>query len=227
MAFSLGEVLVPLYLDTPFHGDEALIMVNLFGERLVKQIRQVMDSIESEITAMFARSFNGLRIGYKKEYPREYEGGGNNGRGNVRVDKIAVDGRNALDSMSRNDMVNAMIARIERPEAHIDRELSRLLKELLQLEKNLRDVAKGCHATLARFNKIDFGKVPCPSLLIVRPVAAIMSGAQKRSLRAYLTDYVSFVLTTSASCPAVAPGIFSQQPMSGLQRSALSLKVKQ
>ena len=79
-----------------------------------------------------------------------------------------------------------MVARINCLEEHLDRALSGLLQGLHQVEENLQDVAKHCRTTLARLNKLQSGEVPCPSLVIIRPAAAMLLGGQKRSLWAMM-----------------------------------------
>lgn len=156
--FTLKEVLVLLHLDHPSHvEDKARITVNLFGERFVSELDTTMDAVKNGIDSMFIERFRGLFFSLKQGYPRD------------------VDGFNAAD-------LDTLIARIDGLESHLDRELSRVVQGLQKLEENLQDVSKSCNAILARLSKFQSREVPCPSLVIVRPAAAMVPQGQKRSL---------------------------------------------
>lgn len=164
-AFTLGEVLVVLHLDTFSHGNkDSQITVNLFGERFVSELATAVKRVEREIISMFFECFPGLFIGLKKGFPRD------------------VDGFNAVDS------VDAAIARIDGLEAHLDKSLSRLLQGLRQVEENVQDVAKSIHKSLAKLNKLQSQEMPCPNLLVIRPAAVVVSGELNRSLREFVTE---------------------------------------
>ena len=155
--FTLGEVLVLLLLNTPSHGEgKSYIKGTLFGERFVSELESAMDRIEKEVKGMFVERFPGVFFKRKSAYPRNI------------------------------DHKNAVVARIDGLEEHLDRALSVLLQGLHQVEENLQDVAKNCRTTLARLNKLQSGEVPCPSLVIIRPAAAKSLGGQKRSLWAMM-----------------------------------------
>ena len=117
-----------------------------------------MDRIENEVTSVFYQRFSGVFITRKTGYPRDV------------------------------DCKNAVVARIDGLEEHLDRALSGLLQGLHQVEEKLEDVTKNCRTTLARLNKLQSGEVPCPSLVIIRPAAAMLLGGQKRSLWARIKD---------------------------------------
>lgn len=159
-AFLLGEVLVLILLDTPLYGmDGARIIVNLFGEGFVTPLSETIDGVEHAIKSMFVEHFNGVIVGLKREYPRN------------------VPGLNAFDGL------DALVERIDGLEAHLDRELSRVLRGLQQLEGKLHVVAEASYDMVERLDKLQSKDLPCPSLVIVRPGTEIPSDEGLKSSR--------------------------------------------
>lgn len=180
-AFTMGEVLVLLHLDTPLHGeDEARITVNLFGEQFIAPLNTTMDMVENEIKSVFVEHFGGIIFGLRQGYPRDINGINGMGRRHITSDSSSV------DILSATDVVNAVVEQIEGLETHINRELSLLLRVLNQIDGNLRDVAKSCHMTLVRMKELRCEEVKCPRLVIIRPAATASSRGQKRSLQAMM-----------------------------------------
>lgn len=183
--FILKQVLVLLHLDTSCRGvDEARITVHFFGEKYVSKIGEVMDKVEQVIKSTFSERFAGLFYGMKRGYPKEF------------------DGFNASDSMT------TMVAKIDGLKAHIDGELSLLLRGLQQLEDKLLHGAECSHRMLARLDNLQAVNIPCPRLFIVRPAAAMASDGQDRSLWATVkglnrraTKFVSKDMRLCFICP--------------------------
>ena len=182
VVFILGEALVLLFINTPSGEKKAHITINLFGERFVSALSATTRTIKQEIESMFFEHFSGVKISVKKGYPRDVGGISTIDGG------YTPGGRNVTESMGAVDIVNAVVERIDGLEAHLDRELSLLLQGLHQLEDKLDHVAKLCNTTLARLNRLQSSDVGCPSLVIIRPAAAMVSGGQSRSLWAMLKD---------------------------------------
>lgn len=177
VVFTLGEILVLFHLDTPSRGKEnARITINLFGERYVSRLNEATRKIEHEVLSTFVGHFGGVLFCLKQGYPRDIGG-------ITTIDsRYTTGGRNVIDSTDAVDIINAVIERIDGLEAHLDRELSRLLQGLHQLEGKLDHVAAICKTTFARLNELQSPNVRCPSLVIIRPASAMVSGAQSRSL---------------------------------------------
>lgn len=144
---------VPVLLYLDSPSDtHARITANVFGEKFTDELHKAVLNVERVIESLFEDRFSGIYIAKPKGSPRIVEG------------------------------EDAVIEKIDGLKAHINKDLSDVVKAVHQLETNLKDVTEACQTMLSRISCLRSKDLPFPSLVIVRPAAAVTPG--KRSLKA-------------------------------------------
>lgn len=151
-AFTLGAIPVLIFLDSPTSVTKARITANVFGERFTDELNKAVSKVGRVIESLFEDRFSGIYIAKTKGSPRIVEG------------------------------EDAVIEKIDGLKAHINKDLSDVVKAVYKLETNLKDVTETCRVMLSHINSLRSKELPFPSLVIVRPAAALTPG--KRTLRA-------------------------------------------